>query len=144
METAVFGDISKKSTRLDSLSKEEMIQKYTVLESELARVVRELYRLRNQKISDEQLQLIMQGQLESLRDTVFGKSSERYKKPVKDGGENEPKDPPKPRIRKPSERYPHIPVREQLITMSPAPHCSCCGNVMTGVTPKKWTRNLCG
>ena len=36
-----------------------------------------------------------------------------------------------PRVKKPSDRYPNIPVREQLITMNPAPSCACCGDVMT-------------
>ena len=75
---------SSKSTKLESLSREELIKKYTIVEDELARVVRELYLLKNQSLSDEQLQLILAEQVESLTNTVYGKKSERYKKPVKD------------------------------------------------------------
>ena len=122
---------SSKSSKLENLPREILIQKYTIIEAELARVVRELYEIRNQKITDTQIQLIMNEQLESLRDTVFGRSSERYKKSSKDGDGNNPKKPPQPRIKKPSERYPNIPVRENLIPMDPVPDCLCCGEVMS-------------
>jgi transposase len=72
--------------------------------------------------------MLIQEQLQSLKDAQYGSSSERYKKPVK---KDEPKAPPKPRVKKPSERYPNIPVREQLITQNPPPQCPCCGNGMT-------------
>src|ERR1019366_3461150 len=36
-----------------------------------------------------------------------------------------------PRVKRPSERYPNIPVREHIITMNPAPSCPCCGEVMS-------------
>lgn len=127
MEQINFGDFPK-STRLESFSKEVLIQKYSVLESELARVVRENYKLRNQNISDEQLRFVMEEQLESLRDTVYGTSSERYKKPEETPTKNNE---PKPRVKKPSERYPNIPVREQVIAMDPAPKCPCCNKVMS-------------
>jgi len=127
MEQISLGNGSK-SSKLETLSKEEVIQRYSVLESELARAIREIYQLRNQKISDEQLLLLMQEQLDSLRETQYGASSERWKKPVKKPAVPVP---PKPRVKKPSERYPNIPIREQLITQTPAPHCPCCNKIMT-------------
>jgi len=130
MEQIDTGPISP-SSKLACLSKKELIQKYSVLEAELTRVVRELYKLRNEKITDEQLRFVMAEQLDDLKNEVFGQSSERYKKPAKDSSDNSPKAPPKTRIKKPSERYPNIAVREELITMDPAPNCSCCGLVMT-------------
>lgn len=116
------------STKAGNFSREELAQKLAVTEAELLRVLRELYELRQLKITDEQLKLLMQEQLESLRNDEYGASSERYKKPA---NKNEPKTPEKPRIKKPSERYPNLPVREQLITQSPAPNCPCCGKGMT-------------
>lgn len=127
MEQPEFGDI-KKSIQLETWDKEELIKRYSILEDELLRVVRENYQLRNQHVSDEQIQFLMDEQLEDLRDKIFGSSSEKYKKsdkPKKD------KAPPKPRIRKPSERYPNLPVVEKLITMDPAPDCPCCGHQMS-------------
>jgi transposase len=98
------------------------------LETELVRVLRENYELRQLKITDEQLRLLLQEQLESQRAAEFGASSERYKKPAK---KDEPKAPAKPRVKLPSERYPNIPVREERIAQSPAPSCPCCNKEMT-------------
>lgn len=127
MEQITLGEVPK-STKLESLSREELVRKYIIVESELARVVRENYHLRDQKISDEQLLFVMQEQLESLRATFFGTSSERYKRPQR---KNDPPSAPKPRIKKPSERYPNIPVREEVIKMDPVPNCPCCGKMMS-------------
>lgn len=116
-----------KSTKAGNLSPEELLQRNSILEAELARVLRELYDLRKLSITDEQLRLLMQEQLESLRDAEYGASSERYKRPVK---QPVPQVPPKPRVKKPSERYPYLPIREQRIFRDPAPSCPCCGKGM--------------
>lgn len=118
------------SHRFDYLSKEELIQRYTIVEGELKRMVRENYRLRNQNITDFQLQFLLKEEIESLRTTIFGTKSERYKKPKRDDDDDGSKKDPKPRVKKPSERYPNIPIREQVIEMNPAPSCPCCGEVM--------------
>lgn len=131
MEQIFFGNIPK-SSKLENFSKEELIQRYSVMEFEITQLAKENYELRGQRITDEQLGFILQEQLETLRDTLYGKSSERYKKPVKkDPDKDQPKEPAKPKVKKPSERYPNIPIREQLITMSPAPSCPCCGKQMS-------------
>jgi len=120
-----------KNTKLDNFSKEEIIQKYTIIEDELARVVRELYLLKGQKLSDEQLKFILAEQVESLTETIYGKKSERYKKPVKssdDDGDSE--DPEKKRLKKLSDRYPNIFVNEQFVEMEPIPKCPCCSKTM--------------
>lgn len=130
MEQLGIGAVERR-TKLQSLSKEDVIAKYVIVEDELARVVRELYQIRNENVTDEQIQLIMQEQLEELKNKVFGRSSERYKKPRKDDDDNDPKNPPKPRIKKPSERYPNIPVRDEFITINPQPTCPCCNKLMT-------------
>lgn len=113
------------------LSQKELIQRNAILEAELIRVLRENYRLRNLRITDEQLRLLMQEQMDSMRQAEYGASSERYKPEAQGAGSGSPKVPAKPRVKKLSERYPHIPVREQLITQDPAPNCPCCGKVTT-------------
>lgn len=128
MQQLALGEFPK-STKAGNFSQEELIQRNAILEAELLRVLRELYELRKLSITDEQLKLLMQEQLESLRGAQYGASSERYRKP--DKKPEEPKTPPKPRVKKPSERYPHLPVREELIVQSPAPNCPCCNKVMT-------------
>jgi transposase len=127
MEMLDLGEKPKSSKR-ENLSQNELIERLDIVESELARVLRELYELRKLSITDEQLRLLTEEQLESLRDAEFGTSSERYKKKPK---KVEPEAPAKPRVKKPSERYPNIPVREELITENPAPYCPCCNKIMS-------------
>lgn len=126
MEQIELGQIQT-TTKLETISKEELIEKNCILEAELAFAIKEIYRLKNQNLTDEQLKLIMAEQLGDLQNTLFGASSERYKKP-----ENKKKsEPPKPRVKKPSERYPNAPVREVVVAMSPVPNCQACGSTMS-------------
>lgn len=127
MEQISLGDFTK-STKIENFSKEELIQKNTVLETELSFAIKEIYRLKNQNLTHEQIQFIMSEHLGELQNTLFGASSERYKKPEDKKKNNEP---PKPRAKKPSERYPNIPVREEIISISPAPNCTSCGKLTT-------------
>jgi transposase len=116
-------------TKLDSLTREDFVQRIDLLEGEVVRLVRENYELRELKLSEEQIKIITDEQLLALNEALYGASTERYKKP-----KNKPKDTdvsPKPRIKKPSERYPNIPVREVPITLSPLPSCQCCGKQMS-------------
>jgi transposase len=126
METLIPENTSK-ITKQESWSKEELLQRNTVLEIELKAVIEELYELRNLKINSEQLQFLMEEQLDHLRGSIYGASSERYKKPTK---KETPKEPPKPKRKQPSERYPNIPVREEVIGINPPPNCTSCGEVM--------------
>jgi transposase len=122
---------NQKLSKLDHLSQKELIQRNSILESELARVVRELYELRKLSITDAQIRFLMQEQLESQRADLYGASSERYKKPKNpDEKKDEPKVSPKPRVKKPSERYPGLPINERCIIENPAPSCPCCAKEM--------------
>jgi len=100
MEQVGIGTIQPKS-RLESLSKEQVIQRCLIIEDELERLIRENYELRGLQLTDSQLTLILNEQLDELKSKIFGRSSERYKKPVKTGDQGH-KPPPKPRIKKPS------------------------------------------
>jgi transposase len=145
MEQTEFGKIEK-STRFDQYSREQLISQNQILESELASAIKEVYRLKYQHLSDEQLNLALKEHLFELNRELFGASSERYKKPET----NNKKDlPAKPRIKRPSERYPNVPVREVHISITPAPGCGQCGGEMSDsgmtedseqltVTPKKY------
>jgi transposase len=129
------------STKLENFSKKELIQKYQLIADELARVVKENYALRNQKITDEQLNFIVAEQLSELQNTMFGASSERYKKPEDTKKKSEP---PKPRVKLPSERYPNIPVREELVPFDEIPMCDACGKALTdsGMTEESEQLNV--
>lgn len=125
MEQSDFGFTN--STKIESMSREELVKKYQLIADELARVVKENYELRELKVADEQLRMVLEEQMAELAETLYGSSSERYKKP-----RIKPQTPaePKPRIKKPSQRYPNIPVIEERIAIEPAPNCQACGNVM--------------
>jgi transposase len=103
------------------------------MKDEIVRLVRENYELRSIKLSDEQLRLITEEQLAALIATLYGASSERYKKPETQKPENKPEQqvPVKPRIKRPSERYPNVPVREVPIAITPVPNCEECGKQMS-------------
>lgn len=114
------------STKFDHLSREDLIEQNTVLESELLVAFREIYRLKSQNLTDEQLRLILFEQLKDLRDTRFGSSPERYKKPE----EKKAPKPPGPKPKLPSERYPNVPVREELVPFDEVPMCDACGKAL--------------
>lgn len=125
---------SKKTSKLEGLSKADLIERCMLIEDELARVVKENYELRNQKVDHIQLKFILQEQLNELKRTIYGSSSERHEKPGKK--KPEVRLPAQPRIKKPSERYPHIPVREVVVKAESPPSCESCGKEMrdTGMT----------
>ena len=127
MEQLDLGEFPR-CTKLDLMSKEEIMEKYTDLESEYLRALGEIYKLKYQNLTDAQLKLVLAEQLSQMRKDKFGSSSERYKKPEKKKPENPA--PPKPKIKKPSERYPYIPVREVVIKAESLPSCDECGEVM--------------
>ncbi|MBK8201656.1 MAG: hypothetical protein IPK68_04830 [Bdellovibrionales bacterium] len=107
-----------------------MIQRHGILEDEVFRLVRENYSLRDQKLTAEQIKLIVAEQLTDLQASVYGASSERYKKP-EDKKKKDPAVPEKPRVKRPSDRYPNIPVRVEIISMDSAPNCDACDKVMS-------------
>lgn len=126
MEQTGFG--FSNSTKIETFSREDLLKKYQLMADELARVIKENYRLRDLKLTEEQIKLILEEQLGELQNTLYGASSERYKKP---GIKPKIPTPPKPRIKKPSERYPNIPVREELVPFLEVPTCDACGLVLT-------------
>ena len=145
MEQLDFGP-QDKSTKLDQLSKDELITKFTSLEDEYHKAIKEIYRLKYQNLTDEQLNIVLQEHLNELNSNIYGESSERYKKRP---SENKKKKDPSPRIKKPSQRYPNVTIRDLLIESNPIPACDACGNQMTAsgmtedseqltVTPKKY------
>jgi transposase len=128
------------STKFDHLTREDLIQKTSLLESELFLAFKEIYKLKNQNLTDEQLKLVMTEQLGELQNTIYGASSERYKKSDK------PKEPkaPAPRPKLPSERYPNIPLRNELVPFDDIPMCDACGKALTdsGMTEESEQLNV--
>ena len=87
-------DAKNSENRLEMMSKVELVERLTLIEDEIKRLVRENYELREQKITDTQLQLVITEQLTSLKDTLYKSKSERYKKPANPSDGDEKKSPP--------------------------------------------------
>jgi transposase len=145
MEQLDFGP-QDKSTKLDQLSRDQLIEQNQVLESELARAIKEIYRLKYRDLTEEQLNIVLQEHLNELNSAMYGASSERYKKRPND---NKMKKAPASRIKKPSQRYPKVTIREFEVDADPVPACDTCGKQMLKsgmtegseqltVTPKKY------
>lgn len=145
MEQLGFGP-QDKSTKFDQFSKEELIEQNQILETELARSIKEIYRLKYKNLTDEQLNIVLSEHLNELNSAMYGASSERYKKRP---NKNKKKAPPSSRIKKPSQRYPNVTIRDFEVDSSPIPACDACGKQMLKsgmtedseqltVTPKKY------
>ena len=116
------------STKFDQISKDDLVKKYETLEEEYHRLIKENLKLKYSHLTDAQLNLILEEQLLEMKQDKFGPKSERWKKPV-----NKPKkeEPAKPRVKKPSERYPNVTIREIPIKLDPIPGCDVCGKQMS-------------
>jgi transposase len=140
MEQIELGNLSN-STKLDQFSKEEIISKYSLLEDEYLRAIKEILKLKNQNLTDAQIKLILAEQLGEMQSTLYGTSSERYKKPE---DKKKKSDSPKPQIKRPSERYPNIPVINELVPFDEIPMCDACGKALTdsGMTEESEQLNV--
>jgi transposase len=127
MSQLSLGEI-KSSNKLDQYSKEELISKYSSLESNYHEAIKQIYKLKYQDLTEEQLNLFLQEHLQELRNEVYGASSERLKNPNPKPKKEKSTE---PRVRLPSERYPNIPVREISLTIVPPPGCTACGKQMS-------------
>jgi transposase len=115
------------TNKFEQYSHGDLVLKYKALESEYFHALKEIYRLKNQNMTDTQLQLFLEERVGDLNQDLFGASSEKYKKSEKP--KKEPKQRETPR-KKPSERYPNLSVREVVIDMS-SPSCKACGAEMS-------------
>jgi len=131
-ESTDFLSETKPQGRLELLSTELLIDRVEFLEQEVTRLISDNYRLRNQDVSDTQIRLLLEEQLRAANAARFAVSSERYKQHEEEA-KNTPDSikPAKPRIKRPSERYPNVPVREQVVAMDPVPTCDACGSQMS-------------
>ena len=115
-------------SKFDTYTKEQVVTQYRLVERELRLAVKEIYKLKQQSVTETQLSLFMSEHIADLEEVVFSKSSEKYKKSEKPKDEKKPS---LPRVRKPSERYPNLPVREVIVRAPHLPNCDCCGSLMS-------------
>lgn len=113
--------------RLESLSKEELIEFTDAQQKVIEKFQKEVSRLRSLKDELEQKSLLIEDQFITIKNKLFGKSSERS--PRTQITPTSPR-PPKSRVLLPSERYPNAPLIERDITLDQMPTCKCCGHEM--------------
>ncbi len=118
-----------KVTKYETFSKDQLIKRIEVMDQELYRLVKENYSLRGQEPQPYQLSFVIEDQIASLQEQLYGSKSERYIKDKKEDSAKDPK-PPKPRVQKPSDRYPNVPVKTNKVTIDPLPQCHVCGDTM--------------
>lgn len=112
--------------RLEMFSKEELIEFYQAEQR-----VRIQFQKHNEELRALQQELLQKSffieeQYITIKNKLFGKSSERSSKrsPTVGAGNK------KKKVQLPSERYPNLPLIERDITLDQLPSCGCCGHQM--------------
>jgi transposase len=108
-------------------SKEELIEFY-----EAEQKVRIQFQKHNEELRALHQELLQKSffieeQYITIKNKLFGKSSERSAKGSSIGGTRHNKK----KVQLPSERYPNLPLIERDITLDKLPSCGCCGNQMS-------------
>lgn len=145
MEQFSFGTIDK-SKKAEQLTKEELLQKNQLLESELSRAIKEIYQLKHKDITEDQLNLVLQEHLNEFRHEIYGASSEHIRNQLH---KKQKRILQKIAQKGPSQRYPNVVIREIPVQYTQPPWCDSCGNQMMDsgmtedseqltVTPKKY------
>jgi transposase len=125
--------------KMDLLSREDLIALFRGEQSLRRQMECEVTRLRAMNELLKQKSFLIQEQLVTIKDKIYGKSSEKSPKvPPADASttlDGVPK-PKNKRVLLPSERYPDADLIVRDITLDQTPSCACCGNAMrdTGMT----------
>lgn len=110
------------------LNKDELIILLRGYEKAIATINKDNDRLRAINHELEQKHLFVEEQFITIKNKLFGKSSERSTiNRSKVGSSIKDK---KKKVQLPSERYPNAPVIERHITLDQLPKCKCCGSEM--------------
>lgn len=121
----IFDPVSRH--RLEMFSKEELIEFYQAEQK-----VRIQFQKHNEELKALHQELLQKSffieeQYITIKNKLFGKSSERSAKGSSTGGAGNKKK----KVQLPSERYPNLPLIERDITLDKLPSCSCCGQEMS-------------
>lgn len=107
------------------LSKEELLQFAKGEQNLRKQLQREVERLRAQNEELKQRSFQIEDQLVSVKNKIFGRSSEKSKSST-DGDTQSKKKATKSRVLLPSERYPDATVIERHVELEKMPSCGCC------------------
>ena len=113
--------------RFQILSKEELVELCKQHQKIIVTVTKDNDRLRALNEELKQKSLLIEDQYVTIKNKLFGKSSERSSKPKPAGGGGDKSK--KKKVLLPSERYPNAPLIERHITLD-NPACGCCGSHM--------------
>jgi transposase len=112
--------------RFQILTKEELIELAKQHQKIILAVTKDNDRLRAFNEELKQKSLLIEDQYVTIKNKLFGKSSERTTRPKPEDSGEKPK---KTKVLLPSERYPNAPLIERHITLD-NPTCGCCGSHM--------------
>jgi transposase len=114
--------------RYHLLSKEELITLAQQYEKVISVINKDNDRLRSLNHELKQMSLFVGDQLITIKNKLFGKSSERSS--ARRSASSSSKDGIKKKVQLPSERYPNTPLIERHVTLEQLPSCKCCGTEM--------------
>jgi transposase len=115
--------------KFDLLTREELVVLIKGEQSIRVQLQKENDRLRAVNHELKEKHLFLDEQFITIKNKLFGKSSERSEK-TKSSKSNQDNKDKKKRVLLPSERYPNAPLIERHITLDQMPECKCCGSVM--------------
>lgn len=124
---------TEERTKLDSLSREELVELVAFQQKWVQLIAEENKRLRALTSIPREQVLTLEDQVVLLRNRLFGKSSERRPDPPppesKGGGKKKRASP----VLLPSLRYPELPLVETEVSLETKPACGLCGETMSGM-----------
>lgn len=119
-------------TKLQQLSREELIEFIGLQQKVNDSMVREVKRLRELQSELEQKTFCIDEQYIILKNKYFGKSSEKEPGQEDRNRDNQAKGRgKKKKIQLPSLRYPNAPLIEREVELKDLPDCKCCGQKMS-------------
>ena len=117
--------------KLDLLTREELLQFFKLEQQFRIQLQKRVSKLTSLNELLKQQSMILEGQYCTIKNQLFGKSSEKSPKtPPEESSQSGEVKAKKKRVLLPSERYPNAPLIEQHITLDKPPSCSCCESEM--------------
>lgn len=112
--------------KYDLLTKAEMAILVKGYEDVIRQMQKKLEEQEKQILKSEQTQFLLSEQVLSIKNKLFGRSSEKSDK-KSDRKKNKE---PRKRVLLPSERYPNVDIIEKILELDKLPSCPCCAKEM--------------
>jgi transposase len=126
-EEILFGEVP--AEKFDLLTREELVEFVKLEQKFRIQLQKRVNKLTSLNELLKQQSMVLEGRYCTIKNILYGKSSEKSpKSPSIDGLKSEKEK--KKRVLLPSERYPDAPLVEQHITLDVLPHCTCCQSQM--------------